>query len=218
MDYALHRKNMVEGQVLPNRVTDPLVIEALYEIPRESFVPKQKMGIAYMDEVIDLGGGRYLIEPMVLARLLAGAEIKPSDIVLDIACGTGYSSAVAAKIADTVVALESDKELAEAATKILNKLGLDNAVVIEGDVSAGYAKQGPYDVILINGSVDKVPTGIIEQLAEGGRLITVINGKGGVGRAILMIRKNGIVSTRELFDAGSPCLKEFSDNNIAFAF
>ena len=218
MDYALHRKNMVDGQVLPNRVTDPLVIDALYRLPRESFVPKQKMGVAYMDEAINLGGGRYLMEPMVLARLLEGAEIQPTDIVLDVACATGYSSAVAAKIANTVVALESDKNLAESATAILNRLGIDNAIVVEGDVVKGYAKQGPYDVIVINGAVDSVPNEIIEQLAEGGRLVTVVNGKDGVGRGTLMLRKNGIVSMRELFDAGSPLLKEFSSQNKTFVF
>jgi len=218
MSYDLYRKNMVDGQVLPNRVTDPLVIDAMYELPREKFVPKEKRSIAYIDEVLEIGEGRYLLEPMVLARLLQTAEIQPEDTVLDLACGTGYSSAVIAKIASIVVALESDSSLAEMATTTLNKMGLDNAVVVEGDLVEGYAKQGPYNVIFINGAVGSVPEQVVDQLAEGGRLVAVVVGADGVGRGTLMVRKNGLVSKRDLFDAGTPLLKEFPASPEPFAF
>ncbi|MCW9034298.1 MAG: protein-L-isoaspartate O-methyltransferase [Rhodospirillales bacterium] len=218
MSYDLYRKNMVDGQVLPNRVTDPLVIDAMYEIPRENFVPKEKRSVAYIDEALEIGNGRYLLEPMVLARLLQAAEIQPDDTVLDVAGGTGYSSAVIAKIASIVVALESDSSLAETATATLNKMGLDNAVVVEGELVEGYAKQGPYNVIFINGAVGSVPETIVNQLAEGGRLVTITVGSDGVGRGTLIFRKNNLVSQRDLFDAGTPVLKEFPVAPKPFAF
>ncbi len=218
MSYELHRKNMVEGQVMPNRVKDPLVIEAMYAIPREKFVPKEKRAVAYIDEALGIGNGRYLMEPMVLARLLDAADIQDDDTVLDVACGTGYSSAVIAKIAGIVVALENDSALSKIATATLNKMGLDNAVVVDGSLEQGYAKQGPYNVIFINGAVGSVPDAIIDQLAEGGRLVTIVVGPDGVGRGTLIVRKNGLISSRDLFDAGTPVLAEFPVTPKAFAF
>jgi hypothetical protein len=127
MDYALSRFNMVEGQIKTNRVTDPYVLDAMTEVPREAFVPTSKKGIAYIDDAIEVARGRYMLEPMVLARILEAAELSEDDIVLDIGCNTGYSTAVLSKIVSTVVGLESDKDLADCATKTLEKLGVDNA-------------------------------------------------------------------------------------------
>lgn len=218
MDYAATRKNMVDGQILPNRVTDPLVIDAMYAVPREAFVPKHLQSIAYVDEALALGKGRYLVEPIILARLFQAAEISQTDVVLDIGAGTGYASAILAKIAATVVSLESDKGLAESASATLSNQGIDNAVVIEGDLAKGYAEQGPYDVIFINGAVGEIPESILKQLADGGRLITVTEGKEAVGSAILVVRDGESFARRELFDAGTPILPGFEAKRPEFIF
>lgn len=143
MDYAAARHNMVENQIRTNRVTDPRIVATMDALPRELFVPKQLRGIAYVDEDLDLGNGRYLMEPLVLARLLQAAELRPEDVVLDVGCGTGYSTAVLARVASTVVALESDSDLAEAAASLLAELGMDNAVVVTGPLADGYPAQSP---------------------------------------------------------------------------
>ena len=205
MDYETARHNMVEGQIRTNRVTDLAVIDALAEVPREAFLPRPLQGVAYIDEVLPLGGGRYMMEPMVLARLLQAATIGADDVVLVVGCGSGYEAAAIARLASTVVAVESDAELAARAGESLNEQGIDNAAVVEGEIAEGYPKQGPYDVIFINGAVDDVPPAILEQLAEGGRLVSIVN-TGKVGTARVISRVDGIVAGRDIFDAGTPSL------------
>ncbi|MEO3433174.1 protein-L-isoaspartate O-methyltransferase [Inquilinus sp. CAU 1745] len=208
-DYTAARLNMVEGQVKPNRVTDGALLNAMANVPRELFVPAASRGIAYVDEDISIGGGRYLLEPMVFARLVQEARVGKEDVVLDIGCGTGYSTAVLARLANTVVALESDADFADRAGDLLSDLHVDNAVIVQGGLPAGHAAQGPYPVILINGAVAEVPQALFDQLADGGRLVTVLAGKGRVGRAVLYRRIGEIVSRRELFDASTPILPGF---------
>lgn len=212
MDYAAARTNMVENQIRTNRVIDPLVIEAMAALPRELFVPKQLRGIAYIDEDLDLGNGRYLMEPLVLARLLQLAQIKPSDVVLDVGCATGYSAAVLARMASTVVALESDPDLATRAGGLLTELGVDTVAVVTGPLKEGYPQQGPYDVIFIDGGVAEIPQALCQQLAEGGRLVAVEMGAGRFGRGVLIERLGGTFSRREAFDAASPLLPGFAKN------
>ena len=209
-DYTAARTNMVKSQIRPNKVTDPLIIEAMGDIPRERFVPESHLGVAYVDEDIAIAQGRYLMEPMVLARLLQAAEIKETDVVLNIGCATGYSAAVIARLANTVVALESDRDLAAAAQRLLSELDVDNAVVIEADLRQGYAEQAPYDVILFDGALAHIPDDICTQLAEGGRLVAVVENAAGMGRAILVARREGVLSRRVLFDAATPLLPGFA--------
>ena len=209
-DYTAARTNMVKSQIRPNKVTDPLIIEAMGDIPRERFVPESHLGVAYVDEDIAIARGRYLMEPMVLARLLQAAEIKETDVVLNIGCATGYSAAVIARLANTVVALESDRDLAAAAQRLLSELDVDNAVVIEADLRQGYAEQAPYDVILFDGALAHIPDDICTQLAEGGRLVAVVENAAGMGRAILVARREGVLSRRVLFDAAIPPLPGFA--------
>lgn len=216
MDFAVCRMKMVENQILTNRVTDPLVISAMSELPREAFVPEELKGVAYVDEAISLGNGRYLMEPMILARLLEAAQVQPTDVVLEIGCGAGYAAAVLARLASTVVALESDKELAARATATLGELGIDNVAVVEGKLEKGYSKQAPYDVIFINGAIGDVPSGMAKQLAEDGRLVAVFY-DGALGRGKIVTRHAGTVLHREIFDAGTPVLSGFA-SEPAFAF
>lgn len=212
------RENMVDRQLRPNRVTDDAIIDAMRKIPREKFVPRQLQGFAYVDEDVPLGNGRYLREPVIIARLIQAAEIKKSDIVLDIGCNTGYSTAVMGHLAATVVGLEIEDTLANEADKLLHDLDIINVVVVrQGKLSEGYAAQGPYNVIFINGSVSAVPDGIKNQLADGGRLVTVVSKHGHMGRAVLIERHGDHFSTRELFDAATPTLVGFeADKSFAF--
>lgn len=209
MDYAAARLNMVESQIRPNRVTDSRVIAAFAELPRENFVPKPLRGIAYVDDDIAIAKGRYLMEPMILARLVQAAQISPEDVVLEVGTGTGYGAAVMSRLAGTVVALESDPALVKAATTTLAALGIDNVAVVEGPLAAGYPRQAPYSVIVFGGGVAHVPPAISEQLAEGGRLVGVVGATGLNGRAVFGRRAGGVLSTRTLFDASTPLLPGF---------
>ncbi len=210
VDYAAARTRMVDSQLRTNKVTDRRLLEAFEAIPRELFVPEHKRGIAYVDEDISIGDGRYLMEPMVLARLLQAADFGATDMVLDIGCGTGYSSAILAQVAATVVAMEQDEALSGRANRTLSDLGVDNVIVIEEPLTDGYAKQAPYNVILIAAAVAEVPAALYGQLADGGRLVTVIKDRPGLGQASLIQRAGEVVSRRHLFDAGTPELADFA--------
>ena len=209
-DYAVARHNMVEGQIRTNRVTDPALVAALDAVPREAFVPKSMQAIAYVDEDLAIGQGRHLMEPLVLARLLQAADVTPSDAVLDIGCATGYSTAVIARIAGSVVGVESDARFVAEANRRLGELSMDNAAVVQGELTRGYAKQAPYNVIVLNGAIGRVPRDIADQLVEGGRLVAVMRDEGGIGRATLMTRVGGTLSSRIIFDAATPDLPGFA--------
>lgn len=209
MDFAAARHNMVECQVRPNQVTDQRLLDALSDIPREAFVPKSRQGVAYVDEAVAIGDGRYVMEPMILGRLLQTAEVTADAVVLDIGCGTGYSAAVLSRLASTVVALECDPALAALATETLSGLDIDTVAVVEGPLEAGYAKQGPYDVILFDGAVAAVPDVIRDQIADGGRLVGIV-ADGGVGKGTILANYAGVFSSRQVFDAGTPALPGFA--------
>jgi protein-L-isoaspartate(D-aspartate) O-methyltransferase len=210
MDYTAARLNMVESQVRPNRVTDTRIVMAMLDLPRENFVPKPLRGVAYVDEDVHIGDGRYLMEPMVLARLVQAADITLKDVVLEIGTGTGYGAAVLSRLASTVVALESDAVLAGRAARTLADLGADNVAIVEGELNQGYPRQAPYNVIVMGGGVEHIPAAITDQLAEGGRLVAVVVPPGQAGRAVLATRIAGTVSTRAIFDASSPILPGFT--------
>lgn len=212
------RESMVESQLRPNKVTDPVVLEAMRRIPREKFVPRGLQGFAYVDEDVPLGKGRYLREPVIIARVIQAAGIQKDDIVLDIGCNTGYTTAVIAHLAATVVGLELDDGLAKGADKLMEDLDITNAVVVrKPDIRDGYPEQGPYNVIHINGSVSAVPEALKQQLADGGRLVTVLSKDGHMGTAILVERRGDTFSTRILFDAATPTLPGFEAEKV-FAF
>ena len=209
VDFAAARSNMVESQIRTNKVTDPHLLDAFETTPRERFVPEPLRGIAYVDEDVALGGERFVMEPMVLARLLQAAQPGPGDMALDLGCGSGYATAILSRLVATVVALEVDAALAAAANQTLDELEIDNALVVEGQLAEGYPKQAPYNVILLNGAVSEVPLAIADQLAEGGRLVTVVSVGAGLGRATLMRRDSGVISSRILCDASVPVLPGF---------
>ncbi|MEI8396561.1 MAG: protein-L-isoaspartate O-methyltransferase [Rhodospirillaceae bacterium] len=212
LNFDAARVNMVEGQIRPNRVTDTALIAALRDIPREMFVPDSARGIAYVDEEIEVAAGRRLLEPMILARLLQEADITPRDVVLEIGCGTGYSTAILSRLASTVVALESDPELFARASKTLAAMAMDSVISVNGPLVAGCPAQAPYDVIIINGAVSEVPAAILEQLADGGRLVAVVaynHDIARLGQAWLYKRIGNSISGVSLFEASAPLLPGF---------
>ncbi|HUK60378.1 MAG TPA: protein-L-isoaspartate O-methyltransferase [Stellaceae bacterium] len=210
LDYRAARLNMVESQLRTNKVTDEAVLDAFLAVPRERFVPEHLGGIAYVDEDIPLGGGRFLMEPMVLARLLQLAAIGPQDAVLVIGAATGYASAVVARIAARVVAVESEPELAAIARARLQELQAGNVTLLEGRLEEGYPAGAPYEAIVIAGAVGFVPDALARQLADRGRLVAVVKSGAGLGQAMLMTRAAGALSRRAVFDAGTPFLPGFT--------
>lgn len=210
IDFQSARLNMVDSQVRPNKVTDFAVLDAMLAVPRERFVPEHLRGIAYVDEDVPLGSNRFLIEPMVFGRMLQLAAIGPEDVVLDVGCATGYASAVMSRLARSVVALEEDDALAQRAASSLKELGLTNVSLVEGPLAAGYPQRAPYDVIVFGGAVAAIPPAISGQLAEGGRLLAVLKPGAGMGKAILMTRVEGVLTSRVVFDAGTPMLPGFA--------
>lgn len=209
MNFTAARQNMIESQLRPNRVTDENILAAFAAVPREVFVPAQLRSVAYIDDDIEVAPGRWLMEPMVLARLLQEAAPRREDVALAVGCGAGYCCAILARLVNTVVAVESDPDLAARATRTLAELSIDNVVVLEGPLAEGNPRQAPYDLILIDGAVEEVPQAIERQLGEGGRLVTVLR-DGPVGRALLLTRIGGVISRRILFDAAVPLLPGFA--------
>lgn len=205
------RRNMVDSQLRPTRVTDAKILAAMAELPRERFVPKSKQSIAYVDEDIEVAPGRFLMEPVVVARLMQALELTPDTTVLNIGCATGYDAALLGRVAGSVVAVESDSGLAALASEAINDLAVDNVAVVEAPATDGYPAQAPYDAIFISGAVDEVPSSISGQLAPDGRLAVVIGGgePGILGRAHLYVRSGDTISSRPLFDAGTRMLPDF---------
>lgn len=205
-DFAAARQKMIDSQLRTEGVTDYAVLAAMGEIPREQFVPSRIRPLAYIDEdlsVKDAEGelpARYMMEPAPFARLIQAAEVLPADIVLDIGCATGYSTAVLARLADSVVAIEVDAELAALAGENLVDLGVANAAVVSGPLAAGYPSEGPYDVIFLGGAVEVVPDALFAQLKDGGRLVAVV-GYGLAAEATLFTRTGDDIGCRPMFNA-----------------
>ncbi len=219
MDYAAARRHMVDSQILPNRVTDTRIIDIMSTLPRESFVPESRKGIAYVDEALDIGNGRFLMEPMVTARLLQSLSPRADDIALVIGCSSGYTAACLAKIVSTVVVIESDAELAAKASDTFSELGIDNVAIMDGDLACGYPGQAPYDLILFDGAIPTIPEDIKAQLSEGGRLAAITGGGAHdvPGDAILITRFHGVLSARKIFELGTPSLPGF-EKEAGFTF
>lgn len=210
------RQNMVASQLRTNRVTDGRLLEAFATIPRERFVPAGRRAVAYVDEDIEIGRGRFLMEPRVLGRLLQSLAPEPGSVALVVGCGTGYSAAILAKLVETVVVIESDADLSRHANAVLSDLGIDNVAVFNMPLVGGYPAQAPYDIILIDGGVYEVPHALVDQLSDGGRLAAVRR-HGPAGQALLVVNSGGIASERVEFDATVPVLPGF-ERPAAFVF
>jgi protein-L-isoaspartate(D-aspartate) O-methyltransferase len=208
MDYEAARRNMVESQIRTNKVTHAGLLAALSSLPRERFLPPERAYAAYVDDDIPLAPGRFLMEPMVFARLVQLAEPKLKDRALVVGSGTGYGAAVLARLVASVVALESDPGLAARAKDQLVQLAIGNVSQAAGPLAQGWPGSAPYDVMLIEGAVEEVPQTLFDQLADGGRLVAVVMTEG-VGRATLFVEREKAISHRPYFDAAVPPLAEF---------
>lgn len=210
-DFAQARQNMVDGQLRPNRVTNPAILDAVSSLPRELFLPEGLRHVAYIDDDIPLPGGRAMMEPLVVCRMVQAADPKPTDVALDIGCGTGYTTALLSKLATTVFGIDSDPALVQQATANLAALSFDNSVIAARSMAEGWAEHQPYDVIVIGGgAVEVVPQALLDQLAEAGRLVAVVTGGRAIGTVRLYQKIGGAVSSRPLFDAGCRPLPGFA--------
>lgn len=222
MDFATARRKMVDNQARPNGVTDPRLIAAMLETPREQFVPAEAAATAYadLDVAIARGGAgqgvRFLLKPLTIARLLQAADVRESDHVLEVACGTGYASALLARLAASVVALDSDAALVDQAARTLANLGASNVSAVSGPLPAGWPAGAPYDLIVVNGAVEAAPETLFGQLKDGGRLVAIEGGRT-LGKIMLYRRTADDVSGRSAFDAAAPALAAFAKPK-AFVF
>ena len=207
-DFSDRRRMMVDTQIRPADVTKYPIIEALLAIPRENFVPDSQSEVAYADQSVPLSDGRVVPEPRTLAKMLDALNVRNDELVLDIGCGFGYSSAVIARMAEAVVALEEDDTMAADAQAALSRNNADNVIPQTGQLAAGAAEHGPYDVIVIEGAVEHLPDAITAQLKEGGR-IAVLFAEGALGAVRIGYKIDGQMNWRFAFNAGAPVLPGF---------
>lgn len=216
IDFVKARRNMVDCQVRPSDVTDHAVLAAFDKVERERFLPDEAKPIAYLDRQLPVGGGRVLLAPMVLARLVQALQPRKTEKAVDLACGLGYSTALLAELTESVVGVEASQALANEAQARLSAQGVANAKVIVAPLANPPAQGGPADVMLVNGLVEVAPTSWLEAIADGGR-VACVKLEGGSGRAVLLTRIGAEFSEQILFDATAPALPEFQ-RKPEFAF
>jgi protein-L-isoaspartate(D-aspartate) O-methyltransferase len=214
-DYSSRRTMMVDTQVRPSDVTKFPIIDAMLSTPREAYVPDALREAAYVGENLDIGG-RTLLDPRTLAKMLDALNIDLNDVVLDVGCGLGYSTAVIAGMAEFVVGVEDDADRATDAQANLSENGVDNAAVVEGALNGGAAKSGPFDIIILQGAVDSVPATLTDQLRDQGR-IAAIFAQGALGVVRIGHKIDGEINWRDVFNASAPMLAGF-ERPAAFAF
>lgn len=208
-DFTQRRTTMVDTQVRPSDVTKFPVLDAMLSIPREAYAPDAARDVAYADGPIALGGGRQLLDPRATAKLLEALEPTPSDLVLEIGASTGYTTALLAHMAEAVVAVEQDEDLARDAEAALSEQGVDNAALIQGPLADGSAKHGPFDAIAIFGGVQEVPAAVLDQLKDGGHIAAIFM-DGALGEARIGVKSRGRVNWRMAFNATAPILPGFA--------
>ncbi len=207
-DFAARRRMMVDTQIRPSDVTKYPIIDAMLSVPREIFVPDAQRDIAYAGEDLDLGGGRVLLEPRTLAKMLDMLDLGPDELVMDIGSGLGYPAAVVARLAQAVVAVEEDEAMAGEAQELLLEAGAENAVVHHGPLAEGAAEHGPYDVILVEGGVEELPEALLGQLKDGGRIACIFI-DGALGEVRVGYKSGDSLSWRFEFNATAPVLPGF---------
>lgn len=212
-DFAARRTMMVDTQVRPSDVTKFPIIDAMLSVPRETFVPAAQREAAYMGENLDLGGGRVILEPRTLAKMLDALDIANDELVLDVGAALGYSSAVIAHMAEAVVAVEQDEDMAREAQDALAEAGVDNVVLHVGPLAEGAAQHGPYDVVIVQGAIAELPAGLQEQIKEGGRVACLFM-DGALGEVRVGHKTAGTLSWRMSFNAGAPVLPGFAKEDV----
>lgn len=220
-DLKIQRLNMVESQIRTNDVTDKRILDAMMNIERENFVPPASRSVAYMEGEVNVpqadqdAAPRYLLSPMVLAKLIQLADIKETDLVLDVGCATGYSTAILTALTNSVVGLDTGADIVEKATENLAAANIINAAIVEGQMNEGFPTEGPFDVILLNGRIAEPPHSLLKQLKAGGRLVCVM-GNGVASKAVIWLSNGQAWTSRDAFEAtaselpGFRSAKEFS--------
>lgn len=218
-DYTTARRNMIDCQLRPNGVLAADVLQVLADLPRERFVPAERRSVAYSDECVPLGGGRYLVEPTLLARMLQLLQPTPEDTALVIGAGTGYGAVALGRLVRSVTALECEPRLAAEARANVSAMGAGNVSVVDGKLADGAPGKTPYSLIVVEGSIPAIPDALTKQLADEGRLAAVVAGDvpGRTGQVRLGRKAHGVFSSRAIFDAGSPLLPGF-EKPRAFVF
>ncbi|RVV99903.1 protein-L-isoaspartate O-methyltransferase [Mesobaculum littorinae] len=215
-DYTRRRVMMVDTQVRPSDVTKFPIIDAMLTVPREDFVPSEKRESAYAGANMELGQGRAILEPRTFAKMLDAIDVGPDELVLDLGPAFGYSAAVLSRLAEAVVAVEPDEAMAAEAEGALSEFGADNVAVVTGPLADGAPQHGPYDAIIVEGGVARIPQALTDQLAEGGRIVAIfVEGRLGVVRVGHKI--DGAITWRFAFNAGAPILPGF-EAEAAFVF
>lgn len=215
-DYTAARTAMVDCQIRPSDVTKYPIIEAMLAIPREAYVPTAKRSVAYVGENLSLGNDRVMLEPRVLGKILDALSIQPDELVLDLGCGLGYSTAVCAHLGQMVIAVEENDAMADEAARILSEQGVDNAVVQLAKLAEGAPQHGPYDAVVVQGGVEQLPQAIIDQIKIGGR-IGLIEMDGALGRCRVGYKTAAGINWKTAFNATAPVLPGFH-KAASFAF
>jgi protein-L-isoaspartate(D-aspartate) O-methyltransferase len=202
---ATARLHMIDSQIRPSDVTDPRILAAFEAVAREHFVPRAALALAYADVPVEVAPGRFMLEPRCFAKLLQLAQITADDRILDVGCATGYSAAVLARLGAAVIALEQDAHLLRIAS---DGLKTTNVTLVQGGLIEGAMAEGPFDVIVVEGAIEQSPDTLLSQLAEGGRLVAVMN-DGPQGKATIFLKERGGIGRRAVFDAAAPVLAGF---------
>ena len=212
-DYKARRTMMVDTQVRPSDVTKFPIIDAMLHVPREEFVPAAQREAAYMGDNIELGGGRVILDPRTLAKMLDALDIEPDELVMDVGCAYGFSSAIIARLAEAVVAVESDAGMASEAQESLSQQNADNVVVQTGDLVDGAPEHAPFDVIAVQGGVVRLPDSLLDQLKEGGRIAALFMDEA-LGEVRIGYKIDGQMNWRRAFNAGAPILPGFEKQAV----
>ena len=215
-DFTAARTAMVDCQVRPSDVTKYPIIDALLATPREAYVPEHLREIAYVGEHVHLGNGRVVLEARTFAKMLDAANVQPNEAVFDLGCGMGYSTAILARLSDAVIAIEDNGNLATDASEALSANDVDNAFVVTGPLTAGAAKHGPFDVLIIQGAVETIPDALLDQIKTGGRVVAIF-ADGPIGQCRVGIKSASGISWRYAFDATAPILAGF-EKTVEFQF
>ena len=216
-DFDIARENMIHNQLMANNVVDEHILEAFRVIPKENFLPFDKKPKAYIDEDIELMNDRYLIEPRVMANIIKLSGVKKNHIIMDLACSTGYTSAVLSKLSKKVYGIDNKEDFLEEASVNIKKLNINNVHFINKNPIIGIKKK--FDIIYIFGGVENIPIGLFESLKnDGGCLVTVLYDNTQIGKIHIVKKINGKISKTNFITAQTPVLKEFQRTTKEFIF
>ena len=216
-DFDIARENMIHNQLMANNVVDEHILEAFRVIPKEIFLPFDKKPKAYIDEDIEIMDGRYLMEPRVMANIIKLSGIKENHTIMDLACSSGYTSAILSKLSKKVYGIDNKEDFLEEASVNIKKLNINNVHFINKNPIIGIKKK--FDIIYIFGGVQNIPIGLFESLKnDGGSLVTVLYDNAQIGKIHIVKKINGKISKTNFITAQTPVLKEFQRTTKEFIF